>query len=136
MQMSEHATWTGSPEGEETGVSEPISAAMMSESERLTLSSRLGLSHPQILNVLDATPISRLCNCFDIYRSYQQFFAGYYKNFAELCVEHHLLRLRNRLVFEAIGIVFFDVCFYRFCLGVVSETTHVPVHFVLRQDTQ
>jgi len=42
------------------------------------------------------------------------FFAGYYKNFAELCVEHHLLCLRNRLVFEAIGIVFFDVCFYRF----------------------
>ena len=34
------------------------------------------------------------------------------------------------------GIVFFDVCFYRFCLGVVSETTHVPVHLVLRQDTQ
>src|SRR5882724_2690132 len=77
-----------------------------------------------------------LCNCFNIYRSYQQFFAGYDKNFAQLCVEHHLLRLRNRLVFEAIGIVFFDVCFYRFCLGVVSETTDVPVHFVLRQDTQ
>lgn len=76
------------------------------------------------------------CNCFNIYGSYQQFFAGYYKNFAEVRVEHHLLRLRNRLVFEAIGIVFFDVCFYRFCLGIVSETTHVPVHFVLREDTQ
>jgi hypothetical protein len=23
-------------------------------------------------------------NCFNIYRSYEQFFAGYYKNFAEL----------------------------------------------------
>jgi hypothetical protein len=32
MEMSEHATWTGSPEGEETGVSESISAAMMSGS--------------------------------------------------------------------------------------------------------
>jgi len=51
MEMSEHATWTGSPEGEETGVSESISAVMMSESERLMLSSRLGLSRPQILNV-------------------------------------------------------------------------------------
>src|SRR6266478_8536870 len=95
-----------------------------------------GLSRPQILNCLDATPISRLCNRFNIYRSYQQFFAGYDRNFADLCVEHHLLRLRNRLIFEAIGIVFFDVCFYRFCLGIVSQTTHVPVHFVLRQGTQ
>src|SRR5438067_6806979 len=71
-----------------------------------------------------------LCNCFNIYRSYQEFFAGYYRNFADLCVEHHLLRLRNRLVFEAIGIVFFNLCFYRFCCGIVPKTAHLPVHFV------
>src|SRR5438552_17214122 len=78
----------------------------------------------------------RACNRFNIYCSYQQFFAGYYGHFADLCVEHHLLRLRNRLVVETIGIVFFDVCFYRFCLGIVPQTTHLPVHFVLRQGTQ
>src|SRR5437868_15180345 len=77
-----------------------------------------------------------LCNCFHIYRSYHQLFAGYHKNFAELCVEHHLLRLRYPLVFEAIGSVFFDVCFYRLCLVFVSYTAPVPVHFVLRQSTQ
>src|SRR6516165_10557392 len=74
---------------------------------------------------------SLLCNRFNIYCSYQQFPAGYYKNFADLCVEHHLLRLRNRLVVEAIGIVFFHVCFYRFCLGIMPQTTDLLVHFVL-----
>ena len=48
MEMSEHATWTGSPEGEFLN---QFLAVMMSESERLMLSSRLGLSRPQILNV-------------------------------------------------------------------------------------
>jgi hypothetical protein len=37
----ERPTWTGSPEGEETGVSKSISAAMMSGSGRLALSYRL-----------------------------------------------------------------------------------------------
>ena len=31
---------------------------------------------------------SFLCNRFNIYCSYQQFFAGYYRNFADLCVQH------------------------------------------------
>src|ERR1700730_3156205 len=72
----------------------------------------------------------------NIYYSHQQFLAGYYGNFANLCVEHDSLRLCNRLVFEAIDTVFFNVCFYRFCLGIVSQTTPVPVNFVLRQSAQ
>jgi hypothetical protein len=136
MEMSEHATWTGSPESEQREICESISAVMIVGIGEIDAVFEAGFVASANLECLNATPISRLCNRFNIYRSYQQFFAGYDRNFADLCVEHHLLRLRNRLIFEAIGIVFFDVCFYRFCLGVMSETTHVPVHFVLRQDTQ
>src|SRR6476659_9784452 len=39
-----------------------------------------------------------LYNRFDVCRSYQEFVAGYYTHFADLCVEHHLLRRSNRLV--------------------------------------
>src|SRR6266851_401863 len=77
-----------------------------------------------------------LCNRFKTCCSHHQFFARYYRNFGDICVEHNLLRLRNCLVFEAIGIVFFHVWFYRFCLRVVPHTTHVPVQFVLRHSTQ
>src|ERR1700693_105946 len=79
-----------------------------------------GLSHtrlwpPQARDFLGTSSVSSVillpCNRFNIYCSYQQFFTGYYGNFADLCVEYYSLRFLNRLVFEAIGTVFFDVCF-------------------------